>query len=454
MGYTVTNPYTGETLKQFTTADDAAVEEALTQAAQFYQQQKSISVASRAKKLQRFAKILREHKEELAHEAALNMGKRLIEGRGEVELCAQLAEYYAAHLDLLDAKPYTYGTGKKALLEYHSLGIIMSIEPWNFPYSQVVRVLAPNYLIGNPVVLKHAGIVAGCADLLEKMVQAAGWEAGAFKNLFVSHAQVAQIIADQRVQGVALTGSEEVGSTIAGAAGKNLVKSTMELGGSDVFVILNDADVQLAIADATAARLRNSGQVCTSAKRYIVEKEVAVAFIAGIQKTFSAQKMGDPLDETTELAPLSSHNAAVELQKQVEIAIAHGAKVLVAGGIVAGQGNFFKPVVLTDITPANPAYYQEFFGPVAQVFIAENDAAVVALANDSHYGLAGAVYGKDEVRAHRVASQLETGQVFINRPSGAHPELPFGGIKHSGYGREMSDLGLHEFTNQKIIVFK
>ncbi|KRM97449.1 NAD-dependent aldehyde dehydrogenase [Liquorilactobacillus aquaticus DSM 21051] len=454
MGYTVVNPYNGKTLKTFAVQSDAEVEAALKKAEMFYQEQKQVDVAFRAKKLKRFGAVLLEHKEELAHEAALNMGKRLSEGRGEVELCAKLAEYYANHTELLKPKPYSYGAGKKALLEYHSLGVIASIEPWNFPYSQVVRVLAPNYLIGNPVVLKHAGIVAGCAELLERLVEKAGWEEGAFKNLFISHEQVSRIIADKRVQGVALTGSEAAGRIIAGAAGKSLIKSTMELGGSDVFAILDDADLKLAIADATAARLRNSGQVCTSAKRFIVEKTVAAEFVAGIKQTFANLKMGDPLDETTALAPLSSHSAAVELQSQVDTAIKHGAKVLVDGGIVEGRGNFFKPIVLTDITPANPAYRQEFFGPVAQVFIAENDEQVVALANDSDFGLAGAVYGEDEERAHRVASQIETGQVFINRPSGAYPELPFGGVKNSGYGREMSDLGLYEFTNQKIIVFK
>ncbi|WP_311408637.1 NAD-dependent succinate-semialdehyde dehydrogenase [Liquorilactobacillus uvarum] len=453
MGYTVVNPYSGKVLKKFATLSDAEVETALNKAEEFYQQQKKVAVAVRAEKLKRFGTVLLKNKEKLAREAALNMGKRLSEGRGEVELCAKLAEYYANNAALLQSKPYSYGAGKKASLEYHSLGIIASVEPWNFPYSQVVRVLAPNYLIGNPVVLKHAGIVAGCAELLEKLVQEAGWEEGAFKNLFVSHEQVSKIIADKRVQGVALTGSEAAGRTIAGTAGKNLIKSTMELGGSDAFAILDDADLKLAITDATAARLRNSGQVCTSAKRFIVEKAVAEEFIEGIKQTFATKKMGDPLDETTELAPLSSHSAVVELQAQVDEAVQHGAKILVDGGVVEGQGNFFKPVVLADIASDNPAYRQEFFGPVAQVFVVENDEQVVALANDSDFGLAGAVYGKDEERAHRVASQIETGQVFINRPSGAYPELPFGGVKNSGYGREMSDLGLYEFTNQKIVVF-
>ncbi|GAJ26199.1 succinate-semialdehyde dehydrogenase [Liquorilactobacillus sucicola DSM 21376 = JCM 15457] len=454
MGYTVVNPYNGEVLKKFTPQSNVEVAAALEEAEEFYQEQKKIAVKVRAAKLNHFGAVLLEHREELAREAALNMGKRLSEGRNEIDLCANLAVYYAEHAELLQPKPYSYGEGKTALLEYHSLGIIASVEPWNFPYSQVVRVLAPNYLIGNPVILKHAGIVAGCAELLDQLVQQAGWEKGAFKNLFISHEQVSQIIADKRVQGVALTGSEAAGRTIASAAGKSLIKSTMELGGSDVFAILDDADVKTAVMDATAARLRNAGQVCTSAKRFIVEKKIAAEFIAGIKQSFATQKMGDPLDETTELAPLSSHSAAVELQAQVDAAIENGAHVLVAGGIIEGEGNFFKPIVLTNVKPDNPAYRQEFFGPVAQVFIAEDDEQVIALANDSDFGLAGAVYSADKERAHRVASKIETGQVFINRPSGAHPELPFGGVKNSGYGREMSDLGLYEFTNQKIIVFK
>ncbi|GAF40050.1 succinate-semialdehyde dehydrogenase [Agrilactobacillus composti DSM 18527 = JCM 14202] len=340
------------------------------------------------------------------------------------------------------------------MLQQDAIGIVLSIEPWNFPYSQVMRVFAPNFLVGNPVVLKHASIVAGCAAHFEKVLLQAGIEPGAFQNLFVSYDQIATILADKRVQGVALTGSEAAGRQIAALAGQNLVKSTMELGGNDVFAVLNDADIDLAVQDAAAARLRNAGQVCTSAKRYIVQQDVAADFIAGIQATFQNQVLGDPMAATTTLAPLASKGASDQLQQQLDQALAHGATALVAGGQVAGMGNFFAPAILTDITPDNPAFYQEFFGPVAQVYVVPDDQALIKLANDSNFGLAGAVYSKDTTHAHEVASQLETGQVFINQPSGAYPELPFGGVKNSGYGREMSDLGLYEFTNQKIVVFK
>lgn len=454
MAYKVINPYSGKVVKEYELMSNGEIAERLDQAQNFYKAQKKVPVSERAKKLLEFAAILEKNQDKLATEAAINMGKRVAEGKGEILLCANLARYYAEQgPDLLEPKPYAYAAGKKALLEHHPIGIVVSIEPWNFPYSQVIRVLAPNYLLGNPVVLKHAGIVAGCAKLLEDLAIEADLGAGAFANLFVSHDQIAEIIADERVQGVALTGSEDAGRIIAGQAGKSLIKSTMELGGSDVFVILDDADLELAINDAVGARLRNAGQVCTSAKRYIVEKAVAAKFIAGIKQKFINIKLGDPLAEDTELAPLSSKDAVEGLQKQVEDAVANGADVLVRGGSVQGNGYFFKPVVLTNIKPENPAYYQEFFGPVAQVYVVSNDEDVIELANDSFFGLAGAVYSQNVERAHVVASEIETGQVFINRPSGAYPELPFGGVKHSGYGREMSDLGLYEFANEKIIVF-
>lgn len=454
MAYKVINPYSGKLVKEYELMSDDEIAEKLNQAEQFYKTQKKVPVSQRANKLLNFAEILEKNQDKLANEAAINMGKKIAEGRGEVLLCANLVRYYAEKgPSLLEPKPYEYANGKKALLEHHSIGIVASIEPWNFPYSQVIRVLAPNYLLGNPVVLKHAGIVAGCAKLLEELAIEAGLDDGAFANLFVSHEQIAEVIADERVQGVALTGSEDAGRIIAGQAGKSLIKSTMELGGSDVFVVLDDADLELAINDAIGARLRNAGQVCTSAKRYIVEESVAEKFISGIKQKFTDIKLGDPLDENTELAPLSSEQAVEGLQKQVEEAVANGADVLVQGGPVEGNGYFFRPVVLTNIKPKNPAYYQEFFGPVAQVHVVPDDEAVIELANDSFFGLAGAVYSQNVERAHTVASEIETGQVFINRPSGAHPELPFGGVKHSGYGREMSDLGLYEFANEKIIVF-
>ncbi|MCH4172285.1 MAG: aldehyde dehydrogenase family protein [Lactobacillus sp.] len=455
MAYQVVNPYTEKVIQTYPLASDTEVMEKLAVAADFYNRQKQVPVEERAAQLQLVAESLRANSAELAQTATLNMGKLPKEAKGEIELCAKLAQYYASTgASLLEPKPYIYGGSRQALLQQDAIGIVLSIEPWNFPYSQVMRVFAPNFLVGNPVVLKHASIVAGCAAHFEKVLLQAGIEPGAFQNLFVSYDQIANILTDKRVQGVALTGSEAVGRQIAALAGQNLVKSTMELGGNDVFAVLKDADIDLAVQDATAARLRNAGQVCTSAKRYIVQQDVAADFIAGIEATFQNQVLGDPLAATTTLAPLASKGASDQLQSQLDQALAHGARALVAGGQVAGLGNFFAPAILTDITPDNPAFYQEFFGPVAQVYVVPDDQALIKLANDSNFGLAGAVYSKDTTHAHEVASQLETGQVFINQPSGAYPELPFGGVKNSGYGREMSDLGLYEFTNQKIVVFK
>lgn len=454
MSYTVTNPYNGEVVKQYPDAKKEEISQALDAAEEFYQLNKKIKPEVRAIQLKAFADVMEQNKEELARKAAINMGKLLREGRGEVDLCVKILRYYAQQgPNLLKPKPYIYEMHKEAFLHYDAIGTVLSVEPWNFPYSQVIRVLAPNYLIGNPVILKHAGIVAGCAELLEQLGDKAKLGTGAFKNLFITHKQVEEILADKRVQGVALTGSEKAGSIIAQQAGANLIKSTMELGGSDAFIVLDDADLDKTVNDAVAARLRNCGQVCTSAKRYIVEEKVAEKFTKKISKIFEELTIGNPLDENTQLAPLSSASATTDLDNQVKRAIENGAKVVVAGGKVENKaGNFFKPVILTDIVPENPAYYEEFFGPVAQIHVVKDDEAAIKLANDSNFGLAGAVYSSDPKHALEVARQVETGQIFINQPSSAHPELPFGGIKNSGYGREMSDIGLYEFTNQKIIV--
>jgi succinate-semialdehyde dehydrogenase/glutarate-semialdehyde dehydrogenase len=326
------------------------------------------------------------------------------------------------------------------------------VEPWNFPYTQVIRVLAPNYLAGNPVILKHASSVAGCAALIQDAARKAGMPVGAFQNLCLTHDQVARVIADPRVQGLAVTGSEPVGRQLAGLAGQNLTKSTLELGGSDACLILDDADMDNAIKEAAISRLRNSGQTCTSAKRFIVRREVADEFVAGLKRIFTAQVVGDPMDPKTTLAPLASKRGQEKLAQQVDNAVQHGATAIVAGG-PTGEATGFMPTLLGDITPDNPASQEEFFGPVAQLYVVDSDDEAVKIANATPFGLAGAVFSADEDRAHRVASRMATGQVFINKGSTGIPELPFGGVKNSGYGREMSDLGIMEFMNAKIVVY-
>lgn len=452
MSYTAVNPATGEIVRDFPTATDSEVSRALEAGYAFYREQKGVSVEKRAKLLLRLADVMEEHTGELAREAALNMGKLLREGCGEVGLCTGILRYYGTKgVGLMQPKPYEYGNGKTAMLHHQSLGIVLSIEPWNFPYSQVIRVLAPCFLLGNAVVLKHAGIVCGCAQLLEDLTREAGFPDGAFRNLFITHDQTAAIMEDPRVCGVALTGSEQAGRIIAGQAGRNLIKATMELGGTDVFAVLDDADVDRAVSDAVSARLRNCGQVCTSAKRFIIEEKVYDRFLSGLKREFARLTPGNPLDENAELAPLSSRDAVMTLTRQLHEAVDHGAVVELEGGPVPG-GCFFRPVILSNIEKGNPAYDAEFFGPVAQVYMARDDDEVIRLANDSSHGLAGAVYSGSRERAEKVALAVETGQIFINQPSSAHPELPFGGIKNSGFGREMSDIGLFEFANEKIVV--
>lgn len=453
MTYQVINPFTGQPEATFEQINDQKVDAAIARADYYYQQQRDQNFVIRAQQLEDIAQMFRNHVEQLAEVAATNMGKLYQEGLGEANAAANIAQYYARRgVAALTAKGYTYLGDKKALLQYEATGIVMAIEPWNFPYTQVMRVFAPNFLLGNPVMLKHARIVAECADLFEQLVLAAGVSQAAFQNLFITNDQVATIIKDVRVQGIALTGSAKAGSIVAGEAGQAMTKSTLELGGNDALIVLDDANVQRAVADGATSRLRNAGQVCTSAKRFIVNQAIAAEFTQGMVEQFERRQLGNPLSDTSTLAPLASKGMQQNLQHQVDVAVAHGARILVDGGALKDRpGNFFKPVLLTNLLPDNPMYDEEFFGPVGQIHVAKNDDEAVEIANRSQFGLAGAVYSTDLMRAQKVAERLETGQVFLNQPSNGYPELPFGGVKNSGYGREMSDLALFEFANQKMI---
>lgn len=380
------------------------------------------------------------------------MGKLIEQSRGEVKICAAIAKYYADNAKAL-LKPVKYPSKLgDAWVENHPIGIIMAVEPWNFPFYQLMRVLAPNMAVGNSVMVKHASIVPHCAETFERMVSQAGAPKGAYTNLFISQDQVAKIIDDDRVSGVALTGSEQAGSVVAAQAAKNLKKSTMELGGNDVFVVLDDCDLDKAIKVGAQARLQNAGQVCTAAKRFIVHEKVADKFMTGFTQALESVKTGDPLDPQTTLGPLSSKGALQNLVKQVDKAVKNGAKVKLGGKALDHAGYFYAPTILTDIKRENPAYFEEFFGPVAMIFVVKNDDEAVKLANDSHYGLGGAIFTGDIERGKKMASRIETGMVFINTLSGTAPELPFGGVKRSGYGHELADLGIKEFVNQKLVV--
>lgn len=451
--YQSINPANNQLLKSWPSHDADAVSHALEVADRlFHSAWSKGEIQPRLQVLKKLADLIDSREEELATIASKEMGKLIGQSRGEVKICSQIARYYAENAErILQPEAYPSALGE-AWVEYHPIGVLVAVEPWNFPYYQLMRVLAPNLALGNSVLAKHANIVPHCADLFEKLVREAGAPEGAWTNLFISNEQVADLIADDRVQGVALTGSERAGSAVAEQAGKHLKKSTLELGGNDVFVVLDDADLDEAVRQGVQARLSNCGQVCTAAKRFILHEKIADQFISQFSAALSAATLGDPLDEKTTLGPLSSADARDRLVKQVDDAVASGAKLLIGGKAVEGEGCFYQPTILTGITPDNPAYYQEFFGPVAQVYVVGDDQAAIALANDSHYGLGGSVWTRDIARGRQLASAIETGMVFINSQSDTSAELPFGGVKRSGYGRELSDLGIKEFANQKLVV--
>lgn len=456
MAYQSVNPATGEVVKTFTSYDQQKIDQTLERAQALFKSDWSQHdhLPQRLDVLLKFADLLLEQKEQLATLMSSEMGKLIAQGRDEIELCAGIARYYSAQAAEF-LKPVQYPTDLgEAWVENHPLGLIMAVEPWNFPFYQLMRVFAPNYAIGNPVMLKHASIVPQCAEKFEALIRDAGAPDGAFTNLFISPDQVAEIIADQRVQGVALTGSEGAGSVVAQQASKHLKKSTLELGGNDVFVVLDDADMEKAITIGCQARLNNAGQVCTAAKRFILHEKIAAQFRQGMLEAFKAIKIGDPLDESTQLGPLSSKDAADKLYKQVQKAVKQGATLLTGGNPVQGQGFFFEPTILENISIDNDAWYEEFFGPVAQIYIAKDDDEIVEIANNSNYGLGGAIHSKDIERAKKLASRIETGMLWINWYTASSPELPFGGVKRSGYGHELADIGFSEFVQKRLVVVK
>ncbi|CAM2771379.1 NAD-dependent succinate-semialdehyde dehydrogenase [Levilactobacillus brevis] len=453
MAYQTINPFTNEVVKTYANATPEEIENALALGDERYHAWRQEPIADRAQILHRIAALMRDHKDQLAKIATIDMGKLFTESQGEVELCAMIADYYANHgADLLAPTPITTQATGDAEIEKQATGIVMAVEPWNFPYYQIMRVFAPNFMVGNPMILKHASNTPGSAAAFEQLVNEANAPRGTFKNLFLSYDQIGDIIADPRVQGVALTGSKRGGQAVAKTAGENLKKNSMELGGSDAFIVLADADIDEAVNLAWRVRLYNAGQVCTSSKRFIVADSLYDQFVAALKEKFQAMVPGDPMDDQTTLAPMNSKRAKEKLQDQVDRAIAGGATVAYGNEPIDLPGQFFQPTILTDIQPDNPLFYEEMFGPVAQVYRVADDQAAIDLANNSELGLGGIVFSGDPVHGKQVAQQIETGMVFVNTFLSSLPELPFGGVKGSGYGREMSSLGLMAFVNEKLVV--
>lgn len=453
MAYQTINPTTNQLIRTWPNHTDEQVEEALATAQRLYKSDWSKgSIQPRVAVLHKLADIIESRVEELAKIITLEMGKLIGESREEIQVVAQIARYYANNAERFLAPVSIQTDQGEAWIEHHPIGVLLAVEPWNFPFYQLMRVMAPNFAAGNPIVAKHASIVPHCASVFEELVTEAGAPKGAWTNLFVTAEQVAKLIADPRVQGAAMTGSEGAGSAIAAQAGKYLKKSTLEMGGNDVFVVLEDSDLEKAVEIGTFSRLHVGGQECIGAKRFVVREEIADAFLNKLTAAFKAVKIGDPMDEATTLGPLSSAGARDGLIRQVKAAVENGATLHYGDGVIDHPGNFFKPTILTNVHRDNPAYFEEFFGPVAQVYVVKNDEEIVELANDSNYGLSGVVFSRDIERAKKIASRIETGAVWINTFSSTAPELPFGGVKRSGYGRELSELGIKEFVNQKLVL--
>lgn len=450
--YQSINPYTNETFASYDNPTTEQIENAVVTAHNLYEKWRNESPASRTNKLHDIAEALRDHEDEIAKIMTREMGKLLEESKGEVELSASICDFYVDHgAELLKPQPLKTDKGNAYYLK-QSTGVIMACEPWNFPLYQVIRVFAPNFIVGNPVLLKHAHNVPGSAALIEKIIKDAGAPEGSLTNLYFSYDQLGQVIADPRIQGVALTGSERGGSAVAEAAGKNLKKSTMELGGNDPFIILDDATPETIKKVLAGARTYNTGQVCTSSKRIIVTEKHYQEVLDGLKAVFSSLKPGDPLKSDTTLAPLNSERAKDKLTKQFHQAIDGGAKLFYQYPKINAKGAFFEPSILTNITPDNPIFNQELFGPVAEVFEVKDDAAAIALANNSSYGLGSSVISGNIKHAQKVAAQIETGMTVINGTWITSGELPFGGVKKSGYGRELSGLGLMAFVNEHLVI--
>jgi succinate-semialdehyde dehydrogenase/glutarate-semialdehyde dehydrogenase len=440
-------------VKEYPDATDQELEDALQQGHELYKTFRDQDISERAEMLHQVAAEIRERSDELARSLTTEMGKLIGEAEGEVELIAIIAEWYAENgPEMLEPEEIETDANGTAEVHYQSTGVLMMVEPWNFPYYQIMRVFAPNFLVGNPMILKHASNTPSSAQLLADVILDAKTPKGSLVNLFLDYDQVEKAISDPRVQGAALTGSERGGASIGETAGKNLKQTTLELGGMDPFIVLSDADMDDVADIAWRSRIYNAGQECTSSKRFIVMEDVYDEFVDRLKDNFSKLEPGDPLDPNTTLAPMNTKDSKEELQEQVDEAVAAGANVVYGNESYDLEGQFFMPTILTDIDRDNPAHTTELFGPVAVVYKVSSEEEAIELANDSSYGLGGMVFAGDADHGAEIAKKIETGMVYVNNIRYSLPELPFGGVKRSGYGREMSRSGLMAFVNEKLIM--
>ncbi|WP_455199518.1 NAD-dependent succinate-semialdehyde dehydrogenase [Kaarinaea lacus] len=454
MAYQTINPATGETHSSYDTWDSEQLEAALSQVADATPAWATTDLAVRCDLLRQAAVVLRSKRESLAELVTLEMGKLIDESRAEVEKCALACDYYADQAARFLADEIIESDAGKSLVAYQPLGTVLAVMPWNFPLWQVFRFVAPAMAAGNTGVLKHASNVPQCALAIEQVMNEAGFPEGVFRTLMINARDVASVIADPRIHAVTLTGSEPAGRSVAACAGENLKKSVLELGGSDAFVVLEDADLDQTVQQAVASRFLNAGQSCIAAKRFIVVDSVADDFVSRFAQAVAALNTGDPMDADTRLAPMAREDLRDELHKQVQSSVKAGANVVTGGQPEEGPGAFYQGTILDNVEPGMPAYDEELFGPVATVIRARDQQHALTIANSSRFGLGGSVWTQNSERGEQFARRMQSGSAFVNGMVKSDPRLPFGGIKASGYGRELSHHGMHEFVNAKTIWIK
>ncbi|HET7553016.1 MAG TPA: NAD-dependent succinate-semialdehyde dehydrogenase [Gemmatimonadaceae bacterium] len=448
------NPATGEVLGDYQELTPSELQGRLEKAAESFERHRRTSFAERAERLLRAAEILEREQRELGRLMTLEMGKPIASAAAEAAKCALACRYYAENAERFLAREDVKTEAKESYVVYQPLGAVLAVMPWNFPFWQVFRFAAPALMAGNVGLLKHASNVPQCALAIEDVLCRAGFDGHEFQTLLISSARVAEVVADKRVAAVTVTGSEHAGSEVASAAGKVIKKSVLELGGSDPFIVMPSADLDAAVSTAVKARVVNSGQSCIAAKRFIVHEKIADEFEWRFVRSMERLKVGDPLDEKTDVGPLATSAILDGLEEQVARTVEAGGKVLTGGKRLKRPGNFYSPTVLTDIPTHSPAYSEELFGPVASVFRVRDIDEAIRLANDTTFGLGSSVWTNDESERSRFISDIDAGQVFVNAMVASDPRLPFGGVKRSGYGRELGEAGVREFVNWKTVVVK
>ncbi len=448
------NPATGEKLREFAPLAEAEIEDKLQRAADAYSRHRRTSFAERAEKMRRAAEILETEKDRFARMMTAEMGKPLQAAREEAAKCALVCRYYAEHAARFLADEEVETSATRSFIRYQPLGAVLAVMPWNFPFWQVFRFAAPALMAGNVGLLKHASNVPQCALAIEEIFRRAGFDEGVFQTLLLDAKQVGRVLDDRRVAAATLTGSEHAGSDVASRAGKDIKKTVLELGGSDPFIVMPSADLEAAVNTAVKARTINNGQSCIAAKRFIVHADVYDEFTRRFVTGMAALKVGDPVDEATGVGPLATAGILEELDEQVRKSVAAGARVLTGGERLRRAGNYYAPTVLADVPKNSPAYAEEFFGPVALLFRVRSLEEAIELANDTTFGLGASAWTNDAAERARFVEEVEAGAVFINAMVASDPRLPFGGVKRSGYGRELGEFGIREFVNIKTVWIK